>query len=609
MIRPVLAAAHKLRTASDADLAARADGLRDLALADDRRFLRRAAVPGFALVLEAVRRQCGFTLHPVQVRGGLAVLAGNVAEMATGEGKTLTALAPLFVRSLAGRGTHAVTVNDYLADRDAALAGAVLGRLGVTVDRVANDTPTADRRRAYAADVTYGTEKEFGFDHLRDRLRAEARRSSEAGSGAAKGGRAVERPVQRGLHFALVDEADSLLIDQARTPLVIGTGIPPGPADRTLYAWADRLAGTLAEGEDFRRFGESAASLSSAGVRRVLLAARPPLLADADAERLLTGVEQALGVRAGIAADREFVVRDGTVEIVDPSTGRVLGGRKWQSGLHQAVEVAAGLEATDRVETAARVTVCDFFRRYRRLAGMTGTARSVRRELRAAYRLGVVRIPTHRPCRRVVSPTRVFGTAAAKLSAVAAEADALRRGGRAVLVGTASVRGGEAASAALAAAGVPHALLHARHHAREAEIVAAAGGLDEDGRGRVTVATNMAGRGTDITLAESVRAAGGLQVLATELNAAARIDRQLAGRAARQGDPGGVRTFLSAEDELLADSPPRRLPPPHRERITRPLAPPLPHRPTPPRTPPRPRPRHDARRRTHTLRLLPRSRS
>ena len=358
--------------------------------------------------------------------------------------------------------------------------------------------------------------------------------------------------MQRGHHFALVDEADSLLIDEARTPLIIGLTRPNDPATVSLYRWADGAAGKLERDVEYLYEPDHrVAQLTRVGCRRVLLLPKPSLIDTVDAERMYVAVEKALVVRLGFARDRDYVVRGGKVAIVDESTGRVMEGRKWQDGLHQAVEARERVPITAATGQAARVTVQSFFSEYEHLAGMTGTARQSAGEFRKAYRLPVTPIPTHRRGRRTARPPRIFRTADQKREAVAQAIAVAREAGRPVLVGTPSVAASDALAALLLARRIPCAVLNAREHEKEADIVAAAGRA-----GAVTIATNMAGRGTDIEPDEDAVKVGGLHVIATEMHSSARIDRQLVGRAARQGDPGSFRFFLSLEDELLRCRPP-----------------------------------------------------
>lgn len=510
--------------------------------------LHHLLIDAYALARAASMRALEMKHYPVQIMGGIALFEGNIAEMQTGEGKTLTAVLPVYLRALSGEGVHVVTVNDYLAKRDAETMGRVYTMLGLTVGCIQTEMETDERRDAYAKDITYGTAKEMGFDFLRDRLRRGADVTSDTshrkfqkqvGSG--------EAPVQRGYHFALIDEADSILVDEARTPLIIGLTLPNDAATVSLLRWSQRASHHLERDKDFvYEPDKRGAYLTDAGCRRVLLMGKPSLLDTTDAEKMYKSVEQALTSRFAFERDRDYVVVDDKVVIVDESTGRMMDGRKWQDGLHQSVEAKERIPITAGTGQAARVTVQSFYREYRHLAGMTGTAALAHRELKRSYDLKVTVIPTNRPCIRKGLPTRIFHTMQAKWEAVVEEIEKLVNDGRAVLVGTPSVDASEALGNSLKRLNIQHRILNAKFHEMEADIVAEAGQPS-----RVTIATNMAGRGTDIDLHDDVRKNGGLHVIATEMHSSARIDRQLVGRAARQGDPGSFQFFLSLEDELL----------------------------------------------------------
>jgi len=495
----------------------------------------------FALVCETMRRHWGFELHAEQVWGALAMSAGRVVQMQTGEGKTATALLLAAAEGFAGRGVHVLTANDYLASRDAELARPVLAELGLRVGCVTAGLSPADRREAYQADVTYATAREVGFDHLRDCL---AKR--RAGAGGALG-----EVVHRAWNLAVVDEADSLLIDEGRTPLLIATRVPLPARERALAHWSVQVAGELRPDIDYQYDRRTrGATLTTAGALRLLQHHRPPALDGLAWRQVEQQLEQSLTARLGFARDRQYVVREGEVAIVDESTGRVLEGRRWQQGLHQAVEAQEGLAVTERTETTARITLRGLFAHYPRLAGLTGTALGAAREFRKTFDLRVEVVPTHRPCLRQQWPERVFMTLHAKREAIAREVVRLRDAGRAVLIGTPSVAASEGLERVLRDAGLEVEVLNCRAHAREAEIIAQAGQP-----GRVTIATNMAGRGTDIRVAPEVLACGGLHVLATERHSSRRIDDQLVGRTSRQGEPGSCQFWLSLEDELLAQVP------------------------------------------------------
>ena len=502
----------------------------------------------FALVRTAADRTLGLRHFPVQLMGGHVLLSGRVAEMATGEGKTLTATLAAATAALAGAPVHVVTVNDYLAGRDGEWMGPVYAALGLSVGIVRHGQSPQERRAAYGADVAYCTNKDLGFDYLRDGLALGARKGRgrlllQRILGHADN---LDRLVLRGLHFAIVDEADSVLIDEARTPLIIAGGADP-EGDAALYGAALEGARQLEPGVDFvLDAGERSARLTEAGRRRALQWSEklPPAWRSARAREELA--QQALAALHLFDLDKHYVVMGGKVQIVDEYTGRVLADRSWERGLQQLVEVKEGCEVTPRRSTLARVTYQRLFRRYLRASGMTGTALEVAPELEAVYGLKVVRIPTHRPVRRAQSPAQLWPSRAQKWGAVADVAAHARAAGRPVLVGTRSVAASEELGALLAARGVDHVVLNARQDGEEAEIVARAGA-----DGRVTVATNMAGRGTDIRLAPGVAERGGLHVVLTEFHESKRIDRQLYGRCARQGDPGSCQAIVSLEDELF----------------------------------------------------------
>jgi preprotein translocase subunit SecA len=546
----IIKRSDELRGESDSDLLRRGRELRWQARTQPR--LADLLPEAFALVREASRRELGFQHFSVQIQGGMALFEGHVAEMQTGEGKTLTATLPAFLRGLTGRGCHIVTVNDYLADRDAKTMGPIYERLGLSVGCIQTPMQTEERRAAYSKDITYGTAKEIGFDFLRDRLRSGAdassgyrRRNGLFPGGPAGGG--LEASVQRSHYFALIDEADSILIDEARTPLIIGLTQPNTAATVNLLRWSQRASLRLERDVEFvfepdRRM----AYLTDRGCRKVLLMAKPSLLDCVDAERMYKHVEQALSSRYGFQRDRDYVVVEDKIVIVDESTGRQMDGRKWQDGLHQAIEAKELVPITAATGQAARVTVQTYFRQYEHICGMTGTAVQSRRELGSTYAISVSPIPTNRPCIRTGASPRIFATLADKRRAVVQDVARMHAAGRAVLVGTPSVDASQALSIALEECAIEHQVLNAHFHEKEADIVSRAG----ESHG-VTIATNMAGRGTDIQLDEKVRVSGGLHVIATEMHSSARIDRQLVGRAARQGDPGSFQFFLSLEDELL----------------------------------------------------------
>ena len=514
-----------------------------------RRGLADATVArAFALVRELSARELGMRHFDVQLIGGFAMLKGMIAEMETGEGKTLTAILAASVAALAGIPVHVITVNDYLARRDADLMGPVYRALGLSVGVVVHGMTPAQRRDAYRCDVTYCTNKEVAFDYLRDRLALGRVKSNlhlkmdRLNGEAARTGRVV----MRGLHFAIVDEADSVLIDEARTPLIISGEAEPGN-ERQIAEQALGLVETLESGTDFTlRADERRITLTDRGKRRLDALAEPLGGIWNSRMRREETACRALAAMHLYMRDEHYIVSDGKVRIVDEYTGRVMGDRSWSQGLHQLVEAKEGCEITGRKVPLARLTYQRFFRRYRRLAGMSGTARETARELWTVFGLPVARVPTNRPLRRVHAPPRICATAEDKWRLIAQRAGECQRQGRSVLIGTRSVGASEAASRYLDRAGIEHVVLSAAQDENEAEIIASAGRP-----GRVTIATNMAGRGVDIRLDDGVVALGGLHVIVSERHDAGRIDRQLAGRCGRQGDPGSVESILSLEDPLL----------------------------------------------------------
>ena len=502
----------------------------------------------YPLAIEATRRVTGKIHYPVQVMGALALFEGHIAEMQTGEGKTLTAVLPVTLRALVGRGVHVVTANDYLAQRDAEELGAIYEVLGLSTACVHPDLEDQDRQSAYACDITYGTASEMGFDFLRDRLRQGASADEDRTTRQFFQAHSQREPtVQRGHYFALIDEADSILIDESRTPLIIGLQQPTPPAKVSLYRWCIGIARQLQPLADFEFDPRKRlAHLTERGSRNVVLLAKPVLMDTIDMEQIHHHVETALTAHLAFVRDRDYVIADDEIVIVDEGTDRKMEGRKWQDGLHQLVEAKEQVPITSPTCSAARITIQSFYRRYEHLAGMTGTALTARAEFRRTYKLPVSVIPTHRPCIRQGYPSRVFVDQQSKRQAIVRSVQELIAQGRSVLIGTPSVEASEGVAAVLLQQGVEHTVLNARFHDIEAQIIQRAGVPRA-----VTIATNMAGRGTDILLDDAVRAAGGLHVIATEMHTSKRIDRQLIGRAARQGDPGTFQFFLSLEDELL----------------------------------------------------------
>ncbi len=524
---------------------------------DDPRLVDRA----YAVACEAVRRELGLSLYPEQIMGALVMAGGRCAELATGEGKTVTAILPAAIDGWAGRGVHVITVNDYLARRDAQTTGPAFRRLGLTVGVIQDSSKPAERRRAYSAGVTYAADKQVIFDHLRDRLHSPLQpRLAGLLLDGLVGPQETEpwckKVVQRGLHAAIVDEADSVLIDEALTPAIIGQDVSGEGGDPNLqhFAAAARIAAELSP-DDFvvdRRLHK--VTLTALGRARLEEMANdlPPFWAGPRRREEL--VRQAVTARELYRNGDEYIVRDGKVVIVDRSTGRVLEGRQWQMGLHQAVEAQEGLTPTEDRRTTARISYQRFFQQYQRLSGMTGTAWEVADELWKYYRLPVVRVPTHRPVIRVKARDRVFADETRKFEAVADRVAELHATGRPVLVGTRSVLSSERLGRLLEERSVPCRILNATREAEEAAIIAGAGMF-----GAVTVATNMAGRGTDIVLDDRTRALGGLVVIATERHDESRVDRQLHGRAGRQGDPGRAEPFVALDDALIRRHGPKPL--------------------------------------------------
>ncbi len=513
--------------------------------------LSRLLVEGYALVREAARRTIDMRHFDVQILGGIAMFYGSIVEMQTGEGKTLAATLPMYLNGLTGRGCQLATVNDYLARRDAEWMGPVYDILGLTVGVVETQMSQPQRRKAYASDLTYGTAKEFGFDFLRDRLllrRINEGQTDLLGGMLGQKGESHEKPVQREPFFALVDEADSILIDEARTPLII-SAVPTEEQviEAECYKWTASVHDEFVEDEDYDYDHEKkTVELTRAGRQKARLLPHPEALDAVGMVNIYQYLERAILVGREYFEDRQYVIRDGEVIIVDEFTGRLAEGRKWREGIHQAVEAMAGVEVTVAAGQAARITIQDYFLRYEKLAGMTGTAMGSARELRKIYKCHVLPVPTNRPAIRERLPTRIFGTADTKWAAVVEEVCRLHAEGRPILIGTRSIDKSEHLSKLLEEKGIEHQVLNANHIEAEADIVVQAGL-----RGKVTVSTNMAGRGTDIKLGEGIAEQGGLHVICTEMHDASRIDRQLIGRCGRQGDPGSFRQYLALDDDLL----------------------------------------------------------
>lgn len=510
----------------------------------------------FAVVREASKRVLGMRHFRVQLLGGIVLHQGRIAEMKTGEGKTLVATLPVYLNALEGKGVHVITVNDYLATRDSRWMGQVYSFLGLSVGLIVHGLDSLERQQAYNCDITYGTNNEFGFDYLRDNMVIYR-----------------EQMVQRELNYAIVDEVDSILIDEARTPLII-SGV--GEKSTNLYFAADSFVKTLKRGEDTKeesraelltQYWEGAEEdeedikkkgdytvdpkaktvlLTESGIKKAESFFGIENLADPDNMEIQHHINQALKARALMKRDIDYVVKDGEVIIVDEFTGRLMFGRRYSEGLHQAIEAKEGVKIERESQTLATITFQNYFRMYQKLAGMTGTAKTEEDEFRAIYNLDVVEIPTNMPMIRVDHPDVVFKNERGKFNAVVKEIEELHAKGQPVLVGTITIEKSELLSSMLKKKGIPHEVLNAKYHDKEAEIIAKAGQMNA-----VTISTNMAGRGTDIVLGEGVKELGGLHVIGTERHESRRIDNQLRGRSGRQGDMGSSRFYISLEDDLM----------------------------------------------------------
>lgn len=481
----------------------------------------------FAVCREASKRVLGMRHFDVQMLGGICLHRGNIAEMRTGEGKTLVATLAVYLNALSGKGVHVVTVNDYLATRDSEQMGRLYNFLGLSTGLIVANLDYNQRKEAYAADVTYGTNNEFGFDYLRDNMVSD-----------------VSQMVQRPLNYAIVDEVDSILIDEARTPLIISG---PGSRSTDNYYKLAQVVPHLVKDEDYT-IDEKQKTIAptDSGITKVEKMLGIENLYDADNIELNHLLGASLRAYAMMHRDTDYVVKDGEVVIVDEFTGRLMFGRRYSDGLHQAIEAKEGLKVERESQTLASITFQNYFRMYEKLSGMTGTAKTEEKEFNDIYGLEVIPIPPNRPLIRVDLPDLIFKSKAAKYRAVVRNAVERHQTGQPILIGTTSITQSEELSDMLLRAGVPHKVLNAKHHEQEAEIVANAGQM-----GMVTIATNMAGRGTDITLGEGVPELGGLAILGTERHESRRIDNQLRGRAGRQGDPGSSQFFLSLEDDLM----------------------------------------------------------
>jgi preprotein translocase subunit SecA len=481
----------------------------------------------FAVVREAAKRVLGQRHYDVQLIGGMVLHQGKISEMRTGEGKTLVATLPAYLNALTGLGVHVVTVNDYLARRDSEWMGQVYKFLGLSVGLVVHGLNYEEKRAAYAADITYGTNNEFGFDYLRDNMVTHR-----------------EGLVQRDPNYAIVDEVDSILIDEARTPLII-SGEADKPTD--LYFNVAKVIPRLKKEEDYHvNEKDRVVNLTEEGIARVEKMLGVDNLYEDIHTEMAHHVNQALKAHALFKRDRDYVVKDGEVIIVDEFTGRLMFGRRYSEGLHQAIEAKEGVKIERESQTLATITFQNYFRMYKKLSGMTGTAETEEPEFRKIYKLPVVVIPTNRPMAREDMPDVVYRSEKGKFHAVVEEIVERNKTGQPVLVGTISIERSEVLNQMLDRRGIPHQVLNAKFHEKEAEIVSQAGQ-----RGMVTIATNMAGRGTDIVLGEGVKELGGLHIIGTERHESRRIDNQLRGRAGRQGDPGSTRFYISLEDDLM----------------------------------------------------------
>jgi len=481
----------------------------------------------FAVVREASKRILKMRHFDAQIIGGLVLHEGKIAEMATGEGKTLVATLPVYLNALTGKGVHVVTVNDYLAKRDREWMGPVYEFLGLTIGVIQHNTSPVERQKAYQSDVTYGTNNEFGFDFLRDNMV-----------------RHVGQRVQKNLHYAIVDEVDSILIDEARTPLIIS-----GPSEESTdkYAKIDKIIPLLKKDEDYQIEEKTrTVALTEKGVKKAEEALHVDNLYDPSNVELVHHVHQALRAHTLFKLDVDYVVKDGEVIIVDEFTGRLMPGRRYSDGLHQALEAKENVKVEEENQTLATVTFQNYFRMYEKLSGMTGTAQTEAQEFHEIYKLAVVVVPTNRPMVRKDLTDAVYRTEKEKFGAVVTEIIERHKKGQPILVGTVSIEKSELLSSLLRRAHVLHNVLNAKYHEMEAEIIKQAGQ-----KSTVTIATNMAGRGTDIVLGEGVQGLGGLHVIGTERHEARRIDNQLRGRSGRQGDPGSSRFYLSLEDDLM----------------------------------------------------------
>lgn len=546
IVKEVRSHSTSMKDLTDADILEKSKELRPRLYKEG--YKQSLVAQSFALIRETARRTVGMEHFDVQLMGGWVLLKGMVAEMETGEGKTLTATLPACTLALAGVPVHIITVNDYLAQRDAEWMRPIYDALGLKVGTIVHGKEPNARREAYRCDVTYCCNKELAFDYLRDRIVMWDRPSPLRFQVERLYGESsrVNRLLLRGLHFAIVDEADSVLIDEARIPLIISSE-ESGLYDEKAYQYAIEYAKELVNPRDYRvSSGERRVEITSQGKSRIREFDWAEAIFHANEEQREDLLRQALVALHLFNRDRHYLIKEGKIQIIDEYTGRLMPDRSWERGLHQLLEVKEGCDITRQKETKARISYQRFFRRYLRLAGMTGTAREVAGELWSIYRIRVVSVPTNRPLRRETLPDCIYSTAEKKWNAVMKKVLDINGRGRPVLVGTRSVEDSEHLSILMNEAGLSHRVLNARQDKEEAEIIA-----DTGQRGHITVATNMAGRGTDIRLGDVVDELGGLHVIATERHEAGRIDRQLFGRCGRQGDPGSCEAILSFEDELI----------------------------------------------------------
>lgn len=514
-----------LRNLSDSSLAGYTDKFKDRLSAGET--LDDILPEAFAVVREASSRVLGMRHFDVQMMGGICLHEGKIAEMRTGEGKTLVATLPTYLNALTGKGVHIVTVNDYLAKRDSIEMGRLYNFLGLSVGLIRHDMDFPERKYAYSCDITFGTNNEFGFDYLRDNMVVD-----------------MKQMVQRELNYAIVDEVDSILVDEARTPLIISG---PGTKPTETYVRMAKAVKVLQEGVDYT-VDEKAKTVAPAdtAIPKIEKALGIKNMYDPENMEMSHCFMAALRAKALMKRDRDYVVKDGEIIIVDEFTGRLMQGRRYSDGLHQAIEAKEGLEVQRESQTLASITFQNYFRMYSKLSGMTGTAKTEEDEFLKIYKLPVIVIPTNRPIARIDHPDVIYKTKRAKYRAVANDVEAIHQKGQPVLIGTTSITQSEELSKILSQKNIPHNVLNAKFHEKEAEIIADAGQ-----KSAVTIATNMAGRGTDIKLGEGVPELGGLFIVGTERHESRRIDNQLRGRAGRQGDPGESRFYLSLEDDLL----------------------------------------------------------